>query len=589
MKQQGRDEPAGQAEGARRGFQRVEMYAAQVERILRESGTPGLAVSAGSGTRSRFVGPHTPQQETDWLSQRPSRFNPVPALRRGTGLYPMEFDHREEGAVPLQEHRFDEYVGQKRVFEVCRAFDALRSGISTDARLGIDEVLDNLSEHADREGCRPYAAALSQAYREGALDLENARSSALDSDYLSAIAFAELGMGRTRTSREAFETGETPAPDPAASGRIDDNELELLLLLGQLKARIGQRESALAYLDAAERIGRDDPRVSFARGAVCHDWKERKEEAENALRDAAERAGSAGLFELKARASHLLANLARGRGDNAMALRNLREAQRHFVASGNVALEAQVLDTRGNIFMWQGHLTKARRLFGRTEKLKSQIGDRQGRAITIGNMARLEFFAGGHRLNRAADLFRRNLELSTELSDVRGMVISYHGLGLVLMHLGETPDAQQMFDMAEKLSLDTDNDWARFLAVAARLELSERTGRREPVSNDLETARQLASTVQVPYAPAVCDLWNSLLTTKDREGIQAAVMEIEAVYWRLAQFESRTIYEQFTALAAVRRLLKEADGDGLPACSPATTKLLHDRSKEVLFSWMLRF
>ncbi len=407
-----------------------------------------------------------------------------------------------------------------RVVTVCDAFDAMTR--AEDGKTP-DDAMAELRTEAAAHFDPALVTAFGDALAAGEMDLARARHAEETHRYQEAEALAGAGLAR----------------DPQSAVR-----LELLLVDARTRGRRGDTETANARLAEAAQLDADDPRVPLARAHLLHNLRNRMDEARLAIAEVLRRSGGSHALRAHASARHLLANLERIADRREAAIAQLQEARRLLVMLGDVEREGHALETLGNVHLWAGDLNEARRLFQRSELIKIQRGDHQGRAINVGNQARLAFLEG--RLDTSRRLFERNLELSHDLEDARGLVVTLNGLGLVCLHLGEVDLAATHFAEAEERSSGK-NDWGLFYARDGLVQVALRRG--EDAQAALEGTREVVERLDLAHPKAVLRLLEVLAADPDTDTLWAA-------HRALRDCGNVTLYEQALVLA---RLLDRPD------------------------------
>jgi tRNA A-37 threonylcarbamoyl transferase component Bud32 len=100
----------------------------------------------------------------------------------------------------------------------------------------------------------------------------------------------------------------------------------------------------------------------------------------------------------------------------------------------------------------RGRVDYAMNFFAISLTDKALAGDKQGMAITLGNMGRAHLREG--RARDALDCFTRDAELSRQLSDVRGQARSLQDIGRAEAALGNVAAAEQSLLDSLKLAID---------------------------------------------------------------------------------------------------------------------------------------
>lgn len=90
---------------------------------------------------------------------------------------------------------------------------------------------------------------------------------------------------------------------------------------------------------------------------------------------------------------------------------------------------SRVLDTYGQLYMLNGERNSARRFFERSLELKRRFDDREGQALTMGQLGRLALTDGD--FDRAESWFRDDLRICLDIGDERGIALMHGHLGRV--------------------------------------------------------------------------------------------------------------------------------------------------------------
>src|SRR5262249_4825792 len=88
--------------------------------------------------------------------------------------------------------------------------------------------------------------------------------------------------------------------------------------------------------------------------------------------------------------------------------------------------EARVLDTLGVLWDRRGDHAKAALIIARAMAIKDEEGDREGRAISLGNLGRIALH--DHRIEDAEEFLGLDLQLARKLGDRRGEAIVHTNL-----------------------------------------------------------------------------------------------------------------------------------------------------------------
>ncbi len=204
-----------------------------------------------------------------------------------------------------------------------------------------------------------------------------------------------------------------------------------------LAARGREEEARAAFQAALPEVG-EPCQVELALLDVR--GRRNLEAALGTARDVAARARERGEAALRARALHV-AGLALGKlRRNREAVDSLVEARDLYRELGDGAGLARVQDTLASVQASLGQLEAAASLYAISLVRKVLAGDRQGVALTLGNLGRLQLRAGRHA--DALECFDLDLELAREQGDRRGETRMHLDRGRALRAMGRLEDAE---------------------------------------------------------------------------------------------------------------------------------------------------
>ena len=366
-----------------------------------------------------------------------------------------------------------------------------------------------------------------------------------------------------------------------------------------LPADLAQGLALGTFAELAERSD-DDPATSFARG-IALVATGRAHEARSAFEKAAGEpnyvdaavveigflelnapAGLAAIVEhtttvlkrterntlLFARAQHLF-GVAQFRLLNAGgALDALSIAQQSYANLRCAAGEAQVLDSLGLVHQWMGDESAALVSFAHSLALKMQVGDRQGAAITLGNLGR--YCAALGRLAEAKAFLDLDLQIAEKMGDVRGQARVLNDLAEIARDNGELSAAKDMLLRALALAREAGLAQLEFeiqlnLATTALV-----AGANNEATSRLDEARRVLAGHVSTFDKLVLDLAEAKLsasTDKTRAIAQiseaargfrdadAPALEIEArlALCELLVADGKTSLAENEALVALKR------------------------------------
>ena len=230
-----------------------------------------------------------------------------------------------------------------------------------------------------------------------------------------------------------------------------------------------------------------------------------------AMRGLRTKLGPAGV--LAARASHLLGLAEFHLMHVGEALDALSLAAKSYRAAQNQSGEAQVLDTLGLVHQYMGDETAALVSYGRSLALKTQLGDRYGSAITLGNLGR--YCAALGRAEDARGFFTLDLQIAQEMGDARGQARMLTDLAGLDRDAGDVAAAREKLDRASDLAAKSGLRQLEFETLLERALTAQAAKNDAEASSFLEQARQ-----QAGFAPSDYDRlmlgWVEARLTADR-------------------------------------------------------------------------
>lgn len=157
---------------------------------------------------------------------------------------------------------------------------------------------------------------------------------------------------------------------------------------------------------------------------------------------------------LMPRAMHLRGLVGMRRADMQGAMKDLLAAADGYGKLGLTEGSAQVNDSLGSVYASLGQVDHALASYARSLADKTVLGDRQGVAITLGNLGRLSLQSA--RYGDALAYFNNDLKLAIELGDVRGHAKLLNDIGRVLA-ADNKPD-EALVKLEEGLALAKEHD-----------------------------------------------------------------------------------------------------------------------------------
>lgn len=306
------------------------------------------------------------------------------------------------------------------------------------------------------------------------------------------------------------EAAELPASDPAG-----------LLARGLVRATLGREADARADFAAGDSIA-----CRLEAGFLD---QRRRGDAKAILALADEVAGGEGGESLlKARAHHL-AGLAESQQ------RRLQPATDRLLQSAEIYERldcrggaAQVNDTLGMILASRGRCDLAALHYALSLSDKALLGDREGLAITLGNLGRLALQLG--RFRDAIAFFERDTEILRELKNARAEARLQNDMGRAWRGLEEKQEALSALERAKDLAAGGGywDIWIMSLAEIAQIHMSD--GRLELAGTAVTDAKGKLPPEGFPLERAALGAAEGELRALkgDREGLAQMEQAVEA-------------------------------------------------------------
>jgi predicted ATPase/class 3 adenylate cyclase len=267
---------------------------------------------------------------------------------------------------------------------------------------------------------------------------------------------------------------------------------------------------------------------------------------------------------------HLLAAIAWGRGNLALARLQEEESLALFKELGDKSTVAYALIYLGNLVIDQGEYGRARRLLEDGLEMNKELGDTTGIADSLFNLARLCYVSQGE-LTQAHTWLEESLALYRELGDKESIAYYFQLSGLLALAEGETALAYSRVEQAEALFKEmrhrygtTVSLYAFAQVVAASgddaraqslyeegIALARKTGNRQMVAIGLEgLARVVAVQGALPWAAR---LWGAAETLRETSGAPIPPVDRPAYESRVTAARAQLGEQPFAAAWAEGR------------------------------------
>ncbi|MBW4466909.1 MAG: tetratricopeptide repeat protein, partial [Pegethrix bostrychoides GSE-TBD4-15B] len=129
-----------------------------------------------------------------------------------------------------------------------------------------------------------------------------------------------------------------------------------------------------------------------------------------------------------------------GQVDRALGL--YQQSLELYESIGNVQGKATTLHNMAGIYAQQGQVDRALGLYQQSLELKESIGDVQGKATTLHNMAGI--YADQGQVDRALGLYQQSLELKESIGDVKGKAATLNNMSYLAFQQGDQARAVEL-------------------------------------------------------------------------------------------------------------------------------------------------
>lgn len=166
-------------------------------------------------------------------------------------------------------------------------------------------------------------------------------------------------------------------------------------------------------------------------------------------------------------------------------------------------LAARLFDSLGMLFAAKIHFFAAREFFEKSLRLKGQLGDSAGQALTHGNLGRLYFESA--MMNQARDHFNRDLNLANSAGDIFGTAVAHNWLGRIEIEIANWDEARRHLRSAFQMAEQMDNQRLKAFALKDLALATCYCGDAGVALTQLDQARSEFSTWGFQPGRAFCD------------------------------------------------------------------------------------
>ncbi|MFY9310993.1 MAG: tetratricopeptide repeat protein [Bacteroidia bacterium] len=111
--------------------------------------------------------------------------------------------------------------------------------------------------------------------------------------------------------------------------------------------------------------------------------------------------------------------------------------------------KANAFNNIGYVYKQQGNTTKALEWYDKSLKIRKQLDDKKGIAISFNNIGLIYNNLGD--ISKALDYYKSALKIQNEINDSRGIAISSNNIGYIYCIQGDVPRALEWYDKSLKI------------------------------------------------------------------------------------------------------------------------------------------
>jgi len=189
-------------------------------------------------------------------------------------------------------------------------------------------------------------------------------------------------------------------------------------------------------------------------------------------------------------------------GDIPRAMKLWEESLKILEQIGDVQGKAATLSNMAGVVAQQGDIPRAMKLWEESLKILEQIGDVQGKAATLNNMAGVVAQQGD--IPRAMKLWEESLKIQEQIGDVKGKAVTLNNMAWAAGKTGDHATALKL-NLEAAAALAAARAFTDLVTVLGNLGSDEGTG-----TPYLAQALWLSLRIEVPLAEAVA-MWAALL------------------------------------------------------------------------------
>ncbi|MBD2079796.1 tetratricopeptide repeat protein [Leptolyngbya sp. FACHB-17] len=176
---------------------------------------------------------------------------------------------------------------------------------------------------------------------------------------------------------------------------------------------------------------------------------------------------------------------------------------------GNVQGKATTLHNLASIYATQGQVNQAINLYQQSLQLNEQIGNVQGKATTLHQMAGI--YATQGQVNQAINLYQQSLQLNEQIGNVQGKATTLNNLASIYATQGQVNQAIKLFNQSLVLKEQIGYVQGKAMTLWCLGGLAHRQGEDASAIPYLQEAAAILQQIGSPDAAKAIDLLNRVI------------------------------------------------------------------------------
>ena len=117
--------------------------------------------------------------------------------------------------------------------------------------------------------------------------------------------------------------------------------------------------------------------------------------------------------------------------------------------------KANAINNMGFVYKQQGNIINALELYKKSLKIREDIGDKSGIALSLNNIGLIYFNQG--EIPKALEYYNKSLRIQTEIADKKGIARSLNNIGFIHFNQGDIPRALECYNKSLKIREEIDD------------------------------------------------------------------------------------------------------------------------------------